>query len=152
MAQQIDPALKEKLLSVVFRPTVTMWNRLEGRPRQEAFDRSLRAEVRDPLWMLTRQWQVGEFKGEDAGSAAKVRVQLDATRLDRFAVKSPEGEQGGSEFQPAVPTISRHRWKCRSSASRSGSLPRQLATSTFHFVPRWGATGFGCCARAETNC
>src|SRR5262245_61688666 len=53
--------------------------------------------------MLTRQWQVGELKGEDAGPAAKVRVQVDAARLDRFAVKSPEGEQGQSEFQPAVP-------------------------------------------------
>ena len=30
--------------------------------------RSLQAQVRDPLWMLARQWQVGEFLGEDAGS------------------------------------------------------------------------------------
>ena len=30
-------------------------------------DRALRAEVRDPLWMLTRQWQMGEFQGDDAG-------------------------------------------------------------------------------------
>jgi hypothetical protein len=103
MAQQIDPKLKAQLLTAAFRPAITMWNRLEGRPRQEAFDRSLRAEVRDPLWMLTRQWQVGEFKGEDAGSAARVRVQVDAARLDRFAVKSSEGQQGGNEFQPAVP-------------------------------------------------
>ena len=26
------------------------------------------AEVRDALWMLTRQWQMGEFEGDDAGS------------------------------------------------------------------------------------
>ena len=86
--QVIDAALKEKLLSTAFRPAITMWNRLEGRARREEFNRSLRAEVRDPLWMLTRQWQLGEFKGEDAGSAAKVRVQIDAARLDRFAVKA----------------------------------------------------------------
>jgi hypothetical protein len=103
MAQQIDPKLKAQLLAAVFRPVVTMWNRLEGRPRKEAFERSLRAEVRDPLWMLTRQWQVGEFKGEDAGSAAKVRVQVEAARLDRFAVKAPDAQPGGSEWQPAVP-------------------------------------------------
>jgi hypothetical protein len=30
--------------------------------------RSLQAQVRDPLWMLARQWQVGEFLGDDAGS------------------------------------------------------------------------------------
>ena len=50
-------------------PTVTVWNRLEGRPRTRDFDRALRAEVRDALWMLTRQWQLGEFRGDDAGLA-----------------------------------------------------------------------------------
>ena len=49
------------------RPTVGVWNRLEGRPRTTDFDRALRAEVRDPLWLLTRQWQLGEFTGSDAG-------------------------------------------------------------------------------------
>lgn len=103
MPQQIDPELKRLLLSASFRPAVTLWNRLEGRARKEAFDRSLRAEIRDPLWMLTRQWQLGEFKGEDAGSAAKVRVQVDAARLDRYAVKSADGgPTGADEWQPAV--------------------------------------------------
>ena len=49
-------------------PAITIWNRLEARPRLEKFDRALKAEVRDALWMLTRQWQLGEFKGDDAGS------------------------------------------------------------------------------------
>ena len=58
-------------------PAVTLWNRLEGRPRAETFERALRAEIRDALWMLTRQWQIGEFRGDDAGSpiVAKVRVR-----------------------------------------------------------------------------
>lgn len=102
MPQQIDQALKQRLLNTRFRPAVTLWNRLEGRARREEFDRSLRAEIRDPLWMLTRQWQLGEFKGEDAGSAAKVRVQVDAARLDRFAVKPGEAD-AVDEWQPAVP-------------------------------------------------
>lgn len=100
MPQQIDPALKQQLLSTTFRAAITLWNRLEGRARKEEFDRSLRAEIRDPLWMLTRQWQLGEFNGEDAGSAAKVRVQVDAARLDRFAVKTREADDAG-EWQPA---------------------------------------------------
>jgi hypothetical protein len=49
-------------------PTVTVWNRLEGRPRSTEFGRALRFEVRDPLWLLTRQWQFGEFEGADAGT------------------------------------------------------------------------------------
>ena len=104
MSQVIDPALKDALLSATFRPSITLWNRLEGRPRKADFDRSLRAEIRDPLWMLTRQWQFGEFKGEDAGSAVKARVQLNTSRIDRFAVKSENREATGGElFEPAVP-------------------------------------------------
>jgi hypothetical protein len=57
-------------------PSITVWNRLEGRPRTPAFDRSLNAEVRDALWMLARQWQVGEFVGDDAGSPVTTRYSV----------------------------------------------------------------------------
>lgn len=30
--------------------------------------KSLQAQVRDPMWLLARQWQVGEFLGDDTGS------------------------------------------------------------------------------------
>ncbi len=103
MPQQIDPALKNQLLTATFRPAITLWNRLEGRARREQFDRSLRAEIRDPLWMLTRQWQLGELQGEDAGSAARARVQVSTGRIDRFAVKSDNRNAvGGEQWQPTV--------------------------------------------------
>jgi hypothetical protein len=92
--------LKQKLLGTEFRPAITLWNRLEGRPREEDFGRSLRAEVRDPLWMLTRQWQFGEFKGEDSGSAVKARVQSSVTPIDRCAVKSDASD---SAYEKAAP-------------------------------------------------
>ena len=47
-------------------PSITRWNRLEGRPRTHDFERAMRAEVRDALWMISRQWQMGEFQGDDA--------------------------------------------------------------------------------------
>ena len=53
------------------------WNRLEGRPRSADFERNLRAEARDPLWFLTRQWQFGEFEGDDAGSPIDARIAYD---------------------------------------------------------------------------
>lgn len=53
---------------------IVAYNRLEARPRTTDFTRSLRAEVRDPLWMLTRQWQFGEFRGEDAASPLTARI------------------------------------------------------------------------------
>ena len=65
-------------------PSVTIWNRLEARPRTIAFDRALRAEVRDPLWMLTKQWQMGEFRGTDAGSPVFAKLQVDSTQLTKY--------------------------------------------------------------------
>lgn len=55
-------------------PTVTAYNRLESTPRTTDFARSLRAEVRDPLWMLARQWQFGEFQAEDAASPVTAQM------------------------------------------------------------------------------
>jgi hypothetical protein len=70
------------------RPTVMMWNRIEGRPRTVDFGRALRVEVRDALWMLTRQWQAGEFRAEDGGSPVFARTQVDTTRLTRYQAGS----------------------------------------------------------------
>src|SRR5918993_1145597 len=63
------------------------WNRLEPRPRASAFDGVLKAEVHDPLWMLTRQWQFGEFQGEDTGSAVFAKVQIETTRVTKLRNK-----------------------------------------------------------------
>ena len=61
-------------LAGYFVPSITVYNRLESTPRTVDFDRSLRAEVRDAMWMLTRQWQFGEFKGEDAATAVTTKI------------------------------------------------------------------------------
>jgi hypothetical protein len=54
--------------------SITWWNRVEPRPRTDDITQPLQARVRDPLWMLTRQWQMGEFLGVDAGSPAWVAL------------------------------------------------------------------------------
>ena len=84
-------------------PAITIWNRLEGRPRAANFDRALRAEVRDPLWMLTRQWQMGEFIGDDAGSPIVAKVRVETTRLRKFQVVDGPVE----EFNDAIPLEAR---------------------------------------------
>ncbi|MFT3701515.1 MAG: hypothetical protein QM802_04055 [Agriterribacter sp.] len=60
------------------------WNRLESRPRQSEFDEVLKAGVHDALWMLTRQWQFGEFQGEDTGSAVFAKIMIETTRVNKF--------------------------------------------------------------------
>ncbi len=76
-------------------PTIMMWNRLEARPRTIHFTRSLKAEVRDALWMLTRQWQLGEFKADDAGSPVYSRVFLSSTQINEYS-----GAQGAPHPLP----------------------------------------------------
>jgi hypothetical protein len=78
--ENIDAVLAREILI----PTIVMWNRLEGRPRKDNFQRALRCEVRDPLWMLCKQWQVGEFKGDDAGSPIFAKAHMRTTKITRF--------------------------------------------------------------------
>lgn len=84
-------------------PTVTVWNRLEGRPRTTEFDRALKAEVRDPLWMLARQWQFGEFRGEDAGSPVSATYHVRTTHPTRYRPQDAEpADLGGRQPLEAV--------------------------------------------------
>src|SRR3954462_9233488 len=76
------------LLEAYREPTITAYNRLEARPRAHDFARSLRAEVRDALWMLTRQWQFGELIAEDAGSPIDARLITRKLSEDRVALGS----------------------------------------------------------------
>ncbi|HOA27940.1 MAG TPA: hypothetical protein PKG51_10555, partial [Arachnia sp.] len=46
-----------------------IWSRLEPRARQVDFAGTLSAPIADPMFLLGRQWQFGEFAGTDAGSA-----------------------------------------------------------------------------------
>lgn len=80
-------------------PSVTTWNRLEGRPRTLDLERALRAEVRDPLWMLTKQWQMGEFRGSDAGSPISAKAAVETTRLNKYR----PGEGATQSFAYDVP-------------------------------------------------
>lgn len=65
-------------------PSITSWTRLEPRTRAADMSPGLQARTADPLWLLGRQWQVGEFQGEDAGSPVSVRLRAESARLTRF--------------------------------------------------------------------
>jgi hypothetical protein len=67
------------------KPYIRGWTRLESRVRTEDFARALRAEARDPLWLLARQWQLLELKGDDAGSPIEARLAMRRTKLARYA-------------------------------------------------------------------
>ncbi|MCM3873671.1 MAG: hypothetical protein ND895_23540 [Pyrinomonadaceae bacterium] len=65
-------------------PSITSWMRLEPRSRNAEMSTSLQARVYDPLWLLARQWQLGEFQGEDNGSPIMARWRGEAARLTRY--------------------------------------------------------------------
>ena len=63
------------------------FNQIAPRPRDKRnFDRVLRAEIHDPLFMIARQWQMGEFEFEDTGSAIFAKIAMDLSKLSRIKV------------------------------------------------------------------
>jgi hypothetical protein len=85
--EDISGALKNRRFA-----SITMWNRLEGRPRKDDFERALKAEIRDPLWMLTKQWQMGEFQGDDAGSPILAKLVVGTKRLMKYQLHDNEAK------------------------------------------------------------
>ena len=65
-------------------PSITTWMRLEPGTRTGSISTGLQARIYDPLWLLARQWQVGEFQGEDNGSPAQACFQAESAQLTRF--------------------------------------------------------------------
>lgn len=44
----------------------------------------LQARIHDPLWMLARQWQTGEFQADDAGSPVGAYLNLESSPVSRY--------------------------------------------------------------------
>jgi hypothetical protein len=80
-------------------PSITIWNRVEPRARSEDMKSGLEARVHDPLWLLARQWQLGEFAGRDAGSPVMVELKSTATPFDRYTT----GAEPAQPYDGRVP-------------------------------------------------
>ncbi|GIJ58476.1 IPT/TIG domain-containing protein [Virgisporangium aurantiacum] len=78
------------------RASITTWTRVEPHARtadlQRGLDLGLQARVYDPLWMLGRQWQLLELRGEDAGTPVDVRVDGKVTPLSRWRPRDGQSE------------------------------------------------------------
>jgi hypothetical protein len=96
-------------------PSVTTWMRLEPRSRNAEMSAGLQARIYDPLWLLARQWQVGEFQGEDNGSPAAARWRGEGAPLTRYypgalADKTPvEGQAYDVGTTPLETLVERER-------------------------------------------
>ena len=63
--------------------SITSWTRLEPSCRDADMGRSIGARLFDPLWLLARQWQMGEFQAADAGTPVAARVRATSAMLSR---------------------------------------------------------------------
>ncbi|MFH2065321.1 MAG: hypothetical protein ABIK15_09005 [Pseudomonadota bacterium] len=61
------------------------WIRLEPRCRsEEQIQQGLETRIADPLWMLARQWQMGEFQAEDNGSPVEVEIEYTTKAMNQL--------------------------------------------------------------------
>ena len=58
--------------------------RLEGIPKDAEGDESLAMRIADPLWMLGRQWQFGEFLAEENGSPICVKARYKKQKINHL--------------------------------------------------------------------
>jgi hypothetical protein len=88
---------------------IVAYSRIEPRPRTRNFERSLQAAVHDPLWMLTRQWQFGEFRGEDAASPVNARINFRHWSHDRVALLEGPAQAFDASEMPLETRVERER-------------------------------------------
>ena len=99
METSYNPRNIQQVLANQLHPTVVMWNRLEGRPRTHHFDKSLKGEIRDAIWMLTKQWQMGEFTADDAGTPVFAKLHISSSHLSSYKA----ADQAEQAFEPLMP-------------------------------------------------
>ena len=92
------------------------------------FERSLRARVADPVWFLTRQWQLGEHQGEDASSPVTVESALPTRRCDmpRAVPTLTYGNSGGTLGRDGTGRLVDHRPPGASWARRRANTRRPV--------------------------
>src|SRR5215468_9053703 len=83
-------------------PSITTWARIEPQPPVADIATGYAALVADPLWMLARQWQVGEFQGEDAGTPVVARWRARVKSMTRYHAGpiEPNTQLNAAKFDP----------------------------------------------------
>jgi hypothetical protein len=77
------PGAKTTFSGAPTTSSITSWTRLEPQCTDADMGTSSSARLFDPLWLLTRQWQLGEFQAEDAGTPIQARVRATSALLSR---------------------------------------------------------------------
>jgi hypothetical protein len=82
--------------------SITTWNRLEPRTRS-ALLTTVKARLHDPLWLVARQWQLGELQASDAGSPWLASLAARSSRVDRYATGHTPIAGAAADYTGSVP-------------------------------------------------
>lgn len=140
--------------------SLTTWTRLEPLLRNEELTDTLEARVHDPLWLLGRQWQLGEFRGEDAGSPVSAAFDVTTDRVTGYALgdatgQSPAAAGGyGDDSPPLEALVERERVRPDGSDGRNLRLAAEAGDYFLRLLASHGlsrATGDGDVAYAAAD-
>jgi len=120
----VPPGGRKTLAGGPTTSSVTSWTRLEPSCTDADMGLSASARVFDPLWMLTRQWQLGEFQAEDGGMPAQARVRAASAALSRCFVGELPRPSGSDKVAPAASAYDPSRTPLEVLVERRGMRPR----------------------------
>ena len=122
--------------------SITTWTRLETRQRTDDLDVSLAAGVHDPLWLLARQWQLGELRGHDAGTPVGVAVRASSGRLDRYLVGGVDDE-AATNSRPYDEAVAPLEAVVEAEPLSTANAPRLAVETGAHFLRMLSAADLG---------
>lgn len=128
-------------------PTITQGVTFEVDTVSTGMDDALQARIHDPLWLLARQWQFGEYQGDDGGAAAHVAIAAGQAPISRYR---PVGSTVSLPYSAAnVPLeVMVEQEPVPTSSSRHLAL---LAEAGLHFLRLLAANGAGAYRAAYRN-
>jgi len=125
------------------------WVRLEPQSVSGDPGPGLEMRVHDPLWMLARQWQFGEFRGEDAGTPFAVESTTLSQRVTAWQPGNLDSDAAAfalPEHEPIDPVVEREP------SSPQGPGLRQRAEAGSLLVTMLGDAGFDAKAALLAAC
>jgi len=73
-------------------------SRLEPKNKTHDYEEGLQARVKDPLWMMGRQWQMEEYKACNGGSLVRVEVSYKTKDINKIISKLNSRNPDEKEF------------------------------------------------------
>src|SRR5262245_5593285 len=140
-------AINPLLSAVTLTPPA--WTRLEPQSITGDPTPGLEGRIHDPLWLLTRQWQSGEFQGEDAGTPFGVTAKTTSIRVSAWRPGSAKPDAPARPLpagEPLDPSIEREP------PARQGPGLRQRAEAASLLVTALAEQGFDACGALLQAC